>query len=143
MLSPTHSPVIALLTVRADLLLLLLTLLGTQLPELGRAHVVAASVPVLRARGRSLESFFAEHRPRLVLYDITSPYRANWAALQRVLVRGGLSSSRLLLLTGNRQALATAVQTPPVLELNGEDDAALLAPALRQALDVARPLEHP
>lgn len=141
MLSSAHSPVIALLTVRADLLLLLLTVLGKQLPELGCAHVVAASVPVLRARGRSLESFFAQHRPRVVLYDITSPYRANWAALQRVLARGGLLDAHLLLLTGNRRALAAAVPTPPALELNGVDDAARLAPALRRALDVADTLK--
>lgn len=111
-------PVIMLLTVRAELLLLLLAALDRELPRLGRAQLVAASVPVLRAKGMSLHDFLAEEQPALVLYDISSPYRASWTALERVRAAGVVPAERLIVLTGNKHALEMAVGPTAALEVS-------------------------
>ncbi len=110
-------PVIMLLTVRTELLLLLLAALGRELPRLGHTHLVAASVPVLRSKGRSLRAFLAEERPDLVLYDISSLYQTNWTVLNQVRASGALPAERLITLTANAQALEAAAGPNAAIEV--------------------------
>jgi CheY-like chemotaxis protein len=126
---------IALFTVRVDLLFLLLTAVRTYLPEVAQAHIVAASVPVLRARGKSVRTFLMEHRPQVVLYDVTSPYRANWAALQQARAEGALRDASVIVLTGNAVALEAAIGLHSAVELKGTAvDAAQIGGLLRLAV---------
>src|SRR5581483_10944798 len=100
-----------------ELLLLLLAALDRELPRLGRAQLVAASVPVLRSKGTSLHDFLAGEQPDLVLYDICSPYRASWTAIEEVRAAGVVSAERLIVLTSNKHALELAVGPTAALEV--------------------------
>jgi hypothetical protein len=141
MLTHIQPQVIALFTVRVDLVILLMATLGKRLPAEHWLHLVAASVPVLRARDSSVGTFLSRYRAPLVLFDLTSPYRANWRALQQARAEGALRDDRLMLLTSNKQALEEAIgpNTASELHATASDMEGLLV-RLRQLL-AASPAE--
>ena len=83
---------------------------------------VAATYVVALKRGEpNVATFFAEHRPQAVIYDIALPYEENWHFLQeQVLPASGLAKRRFVLTTTNKAALEQLVGPTGAIEIIGK-----------------------
>jgi CheY-like chemotaxis protein len=102
--------------------------------------VVATYVVRLKRGEQDLTSFFAEHRPQAVLYDIAIPYEENWDFLQQqVPPASGLAERQFVLTTTNKAALEHLVGPTAALEIIGKPfDLEVLMLAVRRAVAGSR-----
>jgi CheY-like chemotaxis protein len=83
--------------------------------------VVADYVVTFKQDRKDLATFFAEHQPQAVIYDVAIPYEANWQfALEHVIPASGLSFRRFIFTTTNKAVLEALVGPTPAIELVGK-----------------------
>jgi DNA-binding NtrC family response regulator len=81
---------------------------------------VAAYVTEFKRGERDIQTFFQEHQPHAVLYDIAIPYIENWTFFtQQILARNLLPASCFVVTTTNRAVLEMLVGPTTAIEMIG------------------------
>jgi hypothetical protein len=98
---------------------------------------VSAMVRDFRLGQRDIRAFFAEHQPRVVLYDVAIPYEDNWYFFQQhVLSLELLPPCCFVLTTTNRTVLDILVGPTPAFEVIGRPaDLGVILEMVQQALE--------
>jgi CheY-like chemotaxis protein len=83
-----------------------------------------------------LERFVAQHRPRVIVYDIAPPYENNWLLFQHLRSLPALAGLKFIITTTNaRQVGHFAKSGEPVHEIVGKPfDLGEIVTAVRDAL---------
>jgi CheY-like chemotaxis protein len=114
----------------------LLRLLGEVVQAASFAAVTVHADEVGRTT-EAIQDFLHRHDPKVVLYDISPPYRANWSLFSSVRDAERLHGSgrQFIVTTPNRAALERFVGSTSAIELVGEEeDRAVIAEELRRAV---------
>lgn len=114
----------------------LLRLLGEVVLAAGFAVITVHADEVGRT-AEAIQELIRRHDPKVVLVDISPPYRANWALFSSVRDAEELARSgrQFVVTTPNRAALERFVGPTSAIELVGEaEDRAVIAEALRRAV---------
>jgi DNA-binding NtrC family response regulator len=83
--------------------------------------VAAANVVAFKQGKQDLTTFFMQHQPKAVIYDVAIPYEENWQFLQEVVVpASGLSERRFVITTTNKRVLEQLVGSTTAIELIGK-----------------------
>jgi len=82
--------------------------------------VVSGHVPELKNGEQDIAAFFAEHDPRVIVYDVSLPYQANWQFFQWVQRLGEAQGRRFVVTTTNKRALDELAGRTPAFELVGK-----------------------
>jgi DNA-binding response OmpR family regulator len=97
--------------------------------------VVSAHVPELKTGEEDVTAFFAEHDPRVIVYDVSLPYQANWQFFQWVQRLGEQQGRRFVVTTTNKRALDDLMGRTPAFELVGKPfDIDQIVAAVRRAM---------
>ncbi|HLZ68615.1 MAG TPA: hypothetical protein VKV26_01780 [Dehalococcoidia bacterium] len=97
--------------------------------------VVSGQVPELKSGEEDITAFFAEHNPRVIVYDVSLPYQANWQFFQWVERLGEAQGRRFVVTTTNKRALDELVGRTPSFELIGKPyDIDQIVEAVRRAI---------
>ena len=121
-------PVVAVVNTNPDLV------------ELLKARIEAAGFVVLvihiseiRA-GLDVGSVFAQHDPKVIVYDVVAPYERNWRFLQH-LRETAFTGRRFVLTAPNERALAKLVKRDERIYeiLNDDEDIDTIVQAVREA----------
>jgi DNA-binding response OmpR family regulator len=99
------------------------------------AHFVVAtgSLHEFRSGTEDLFAFLDRTRPDVILYDLSPPYEANWAFLQRARQNPTFARCGLVITTTNKRAVEKLVSLP-VVEIFGKPyDLDVLTTAVRTA----------
>jgi CheY-like chemotaxis protein len=102
--------------------------------------VVSAMTWEIREGEIDLERFIAQHRPKVIVYDIAPPYESNWMLFQHVRSLPPLAGLQFIVTTTNaKQVEHFAKNGEPVYEIVGKPfDLGVIVNAVREALR-ARP----
>lgn len=97
--------------------------------------VVCGHVPELKRGEPDIAAFFAEHDPRVIVYDVSLPYQANWQFFQWVQRMGEEQGRRFVVTTTNKRALDEFAGRTPAFELVGKPfDIDQIIGAVRRAM---------
>jgi CheY-like chemotaxis protein len=98
--------------------------------------VVSAMTWEIREGEVDLERFVAQHRPRVIVYDIAPPYENNWLLFQHLRSLPALAGLKFIITTTNaRQVGHFAKSGEPVHEIVGKPfDLGEIVTAVRDAL---------
>ena len=83
-------------------------------------ETVTAHVDDIKAGHLDLVAFLHEHRPAVVLYDISPPYEENWNVLKLVRDSQSAEGMRFVLTTTNKDRLEEAVGPTDTIEIVGK-----------------------
>lgn len=126
-----HKPLVAIINNAIESI----ELLNQALVDQGFATIEAYVIEFKRGM-RDLDTFFHEHRPQAVIWDIAVPYIDNWKFFQtHVLGRQLLPASCFVVTTANRMVLDLLVGPTDAIELIGSpSDLALIVAAVKRAI---------
>lgn len=98
--------------------------------------VVTAMTWEIREGEIDLERFVAQHRPKVIIYDISPPYESNWMLFQHLRSLPPLVDLRFIVTTTNaKQVEHFAKSGEPVYEIVGKPfDLGEIVNAVREAL---------
>lgn len=95
--------------------------------------VATGSLHDFRTGTKDLFAFLDDTRPDVILYDLSPPYEANWAFIQRAQQRPTFARCGLVITTTNKRAVEKLVSLP-VVEIFGKPyDLDVLTTAVRTA----------
>lgn len=124
----SKAPVVAVVNTNPDLV------------EMLKARIEAAGFVVLMIHihdiraGLDIASIFAQHDPRVIVYDIVMPYDRNWRLFEH-LRETVFQNRRFVLTTPNKNALKPFVGRDEAIYevLDGGDDIDAIVQAVREA----------
>jgi DNA-binding response OmpR family regulator len=121
-------PVVAVVNTNPDLV----ELLKARIEAAGFV-VLVIHIAAIRA-GLDVGAIFAQHDPKVVVYDVVAPYERNWRFLQH-LRETAFNGRRFVLTAPNERALAKLVgRDEKIYEvLNGDEDIDAIVQAVREA----------
>ena len=97
-----------------------MSLLGEVLGDEG-FEIVSAYVVDLKRGEPDPKSFFAEHQPDAIVYDVALPYEENWSfCINHVLPASGLSARRMVVTSTNTRVLERLVGPTGAIEVIGK-----------------------
>ena len=99
-------------------------------------RTVSAYIVDFKRNILSLDAFFQQHQPQVVIYDIAPPYDENWQFFrEQVLNKGYLPARSFVLTTTNKSVLERIVGPTHTIEFVGKPfDLDQISIAVRQAL---------
>lgn len=131
--SAAVKPIVAVFNSSSDTVELLRTLLESQ-----GFHTVPGHIPELKKGELDFISFIEQHRPAVIVYDVSLPYDANWNFLKLVRSAQPVQHCRFVLTTTNKPALEHLVGETDTLEIIGKPyDLDRVVAAVRSALGQA------
>ena len=99
-------------------------------------HTVSGHIADLKKGELDFIAFIEQHRPAVIVYDISPPYETNWAFLRLVRSSLPVQDIRFVLTTTNKPALDQLVGETEALEIIGKPyDLDRVVGAVRAALD--------
>lgn len=131
---PRRRGPVVVLNSNDDLLVLL-----AEIGEGAGFDVVTAHLAEIGRDVESIRDFLKRHDPRVVVYDVSSPYPESWELYRKLHdaeLRGG-TRRHFVITTPNKAALEDHVGPTPAIELAGDRiDRAQIAQAIQQAMAV-------
>jgi DNA-binding NarL/FixJ family response regulator len=126
-------PIIAVFNASSDTVEMLRTALEGQ-----GFHTVSGHIADLKKGELDFVSFIENHRPAVIVYDISPPYDTNWTFLKLVRSSRPAQRCRFVLTTTNKPALDELVGANEALEIIGKPyDLDRVVEAVRSALGTA------
>lgn len=131
-MSDKRPPVVAILNSNDDTVEMLRTVLESE-----GMVAVSAHVSDLRRGHFDFAGFFAEHDPRVVIYDIVPPYDRGWMFFEHLRALPALRDRKFVVTSTNPERVKEiAKPDQPVLEIIGKPyDLQLITDAVKNALD--------
>ena len=131
----TESPVVAVINSTPDIV----DMLRLTLEQAG--FVVVSALTFEMREGRiDLEDFISQHQPRVIVYDISPPYEANWHLFEHVAAMPAVAGRQIVLTSTNpKHVERLAGQQRQIYEIIGKPyDLGQVAQAVKEAVR-ARP----
>ena len=126
-------PIIAVFNSSGDTVEMLRTAL-----EADGLHTVSGHIGELKKGELDFIAFVEQHRPAVIVYDISMPYETNWNFLKLVRSSQPAQQCRFILTTTNKPALDKLVGETEALEIIGKPyDLERVVAAVRDALGPA------
>jgi len=108
-------PIIAVFNSSGDTVEMLRTAL-----EADGLHTVSGHIGELKKGELDFIAFVEDHRPAVIVYDISMPYETNWNFLKLVRSSQPAQACRFILTTTNKPALDKLVGETEALEIIGK-----------------------
>jgi CheY-like chemotaxis protein len=108
------SPLVAVFNNSPDLINLLATWLETH-----GMRVVCGSLSEFRRGHEDVEIFLSQHRPAVLLLDVSMPYEPNWDYVEVLRLLPATQGMAIIVTTANKRALEAVVGPTDALEITG------------------------
>jgi DNA-binding NarL/FixJ family response regulator len=129
--APPGKPIIAVFNSSHDTVDMLRTVLEQQ-----GYHTVSGHIADLKKGELDFVEFIEDHRPAVIVYDISPPYDTNWTFLRLVRSSKPAQSVRFVLTTTNKPVLDDLVGPTEAIEIIGKPyDLDRVVGAVRDALN--------
>ena len=125
-------PVVAILNSNDDTVEMLRTMFETE-----GMVAVSAHVTDLRRGHFDFAAFFAEHNPRVIVYDIVPPYDRGWLFFEHLRTLPAMKNRKFVVTSTNPERVKQiAHPDQPVLEIIGKPyDLRIITEAVKNALE--------
>jgi CheY-like chemotaxis protein len=123
-------PIVAVFNSSSDTVEMLRTMLEAQ-----GFHTIAGHISELKKGELDFISFIEDHRPAVIVYDVSLPYATNWNFLKLVRSAQPVQQCRFVITTTNKPALDHLVGETEAIEIIGKpyEVVAAVRSALSQA----------